>query len=75
MCKSNNSWLTQLQYAFQDEQNLYLAMEYHPGGDFSIILNRSVRDTPRSSNWHPVALKGLSHGRGQTRFGSCVPHS
>lgn len=40
MFKSNSPWLTQLQYAFQDDINLYLAMDFHPGGDLSIVLNR-----------------------------------
>jgi cell cycle protein kinase DBF2 len=30
-----------LLYAFQDEQHVYLAMEYVPGGDFRTLLNNS----------------------------------
>jgi len=34
-------WLVRLLYAFQDEQHVYLAMEYVPGGDFRTLLNNS----------------------------------
>ncbi|XP_067933082.1 citron Rho-interacting kinase-like [Watersipora subatra] len=40
MSKSNNPWLTQLHYAFQDTENLYLAMDFHPGGDLAILMSR-----------------------------------
>ena len=31
--RANSQWITQLHYAFQDQHNLYLAMDFHPGGD------------------------------------------
>jgi len=34
-------WLVRLLYAFQDTLNVYLAMEYIPGGDFRTLLNNS----------------------------------
>ena len=46
MAKSNNAWLTQLHYAFQDEYCLYLAMDFHPGGDLAILLGRQVLCIP-----------------------------
>nr|XP_057910508.1 citron rho-interacting kinase isoform X2 [Doryrhamphus excisus] len=33
-------WFPQLFYAFQDEDHVYLAMEYLPGGDLLSLLNR-----------------------------------
>jgi citron Rho-interacting kinase len=42
MAKSCSVWLTQLQYAFQDQENLYLVMEFHPGGDLLSLLGRWV---------------------------------
>ena len=40
MARASNDWLTHLQYAFQDVQNLYLVMEFHPGGDMLSLLSR-----------------------------------
>jgi serine/threonine protein kinase len=37
-------WIPKLYGAFQDEYNLYLVMEYVPGGDLFSILDR--RDPP-----------------------------
>ncbi|KAJ3107619.1 hypothetical protein HDU97_003613 [Phlyctochytrium planicorne] len=38
---SNSVWLIKLLYAFQDVENVYLAMEYAPGGDMRTLLNNS----------------------------------
>ncbi|XP_064619813.1 citron rho-interacting kinase-like [Lineus longissimus] len=40
MAKACSPWITQLQYAFQDHHNLYLVMEFHPGGDLLSLLAR-----------------------------------
>ncbi|XP_070571678.1 citron rho-interacting kinase-like isoform X2 [Ptychodera flava] len=40
MAKAKNPWITSLQYAFQDHKNLYLVMEFHPGGDLLSLLSR-----------------------------------
>ena len=40
MAKTSSEWITQLQYAFQDANNLYLVMEFHPGGDLLSLLAR-----------------------------------
>ncbi|XP_066515715.1 citron rho-interacting kinase isoform X2 [Hoplias malabaricus] len=37
---SNSPWIPQLQHAFQDQDNVYLVMEYMPGGDLMALLNR-----------------------------------
>eukprot|EP01133_Synstelium_polycarpum_P015718 gene15718-18674_t len=39
MSEAGGKWITKLLYAFQDSANLYLAMEYHCGGDFRALLN------------------------------------
>jgi len=35
---SGNPWLVELHYSFQDEHNLYLLMEFLPGGDLMALL-------------------------------------
>ncbi|XP_076037346.1 citron rho-interacting kinase sticky [Oratosquilla oratoria] len=40
MAKAVSPWITKLQYAFQDDQLLYLVMEFHPGGDLLSLLDR-----------------------------------
>ncbi|OJJ43058.1 hypothetical protein ASPZODRAFT_1208845 [Penicilliopsis zonata CBS 506.65] len=38
---AKSEWLVKLLYAFQDESQIYLAMEYVPGGDFRTLLNNT----------------------------------
>uniref|UniRef100_A0A3P9I4R5 non-specific serine/threonine protein kinase n=1 Tax=Oryzias latipes TaxID=8090 RepID=A0A3P9I4R5_ORYLA len=33
-------WITELHYAFQDDNYLYLAMDYYPGGDLLTLLSK-----------------------------------
>jgi serine/threonine kinase 38 len=35
---ANNFWVVKLHYSFQDDKNLYLVMEFLPGGDLMTIL-------------------------------------
>ena len=44
MAKAVSVWITQLQYAFQDKDNLYLVMEFHPGGDLLSLLSRYLHE-------------------------------
>ncbi|RJE17639.1 serine threonine-protein kinase [Aspergillus sclerotialis] len=38
---AKSDWLVKLLYAFQDDDQIYLAMEYVPGGDFRTLLNNT----------------------------------
>ncbi|KAL4927574.1 serine/threonine-protein kinase [Aspergillus undulatus] len=38
---AKSEWLVKLLYAFQDETQIYLAMEFVPGGDFRTLLNNT----------------------------------
>ncbi|KUI73520.1 Serine/threonine-protein kinase sid2 [Cytospora mali] len=38
---AKSQWLVRLLYSFQDDKNIYLAMEYVPGGDFRTLLNNT----------------------------------
>lgn len=49
MAMAHSPWLTTLQYAFQDINNLYFVMEYHPGGDLLGLLYRQGGTLPESA--------------------------
>lgn len=36
----NRKWITNLHYAFQDDTNLYLVMDYYSGGDLLTLLSK-----------------------------------
>ncbi|KAL3473507.1 kinase-like domain-containing protein [Aspergillus californicus] len=38
---AKSEWLVKLLYAFQDDTQIYLAMEFVPGGDFRTLLNNT----------------------------------
>ncbi|XP_026574414.1 citron Rho-interacting kinase [Pseudonaja textilis] len=40
LSQNASPWIPRLHYAFQDEKNLYLVMDYEPGGDLLSFLNR-----------------------------------
>ncbi|XP_068142732.1 LOW QUALITY PROTEIN: citron Rho-interacting kinase [Drosophila tropicalis] len=40
MARRQSEWLINLQYAFQDNDHLYLVMEYMPGGDLLSLMSR-----------------------------------
>ncbi|XP_025090318.1 citron Rho-interacting kinase-like isoform X2 [Pomacea canaliculata] len=40
MAQCTSPWLTKLHFAFQDSVNLYLVMDFHPGGDLLSLLCR-----------------------------------
>ncbi|XP_041348111.1 citron Rho-interacting kinase-like isoform X2 [Gigantopelta aegis] len=40
MATTTSPWITHLHYAFQDAVNLYLVMDFHPGGDLLSLLSR-----------------------------------
>ncbi|ESO03649.1 hypothetical protein HELRODRAFT_143813, partial [Helobdella robusta] len=40
MSKSSSEWITQLYHSFYNSKNVYLIMEFHPGGDLLSLLSR-----------------------------------
>ena len=38
LVKAKNPWIVGLKFSFQDDENLYLVMEYLPGGDLMNLL-------------------------------------
>lgn len=49
---SKSPWLVKLLYAFQDTQNVYLAMEFVPGGDYRTLLNNTGILNPRHTRFY-----------------------
>jgi serine/threonine-protein kinase MRCK len=43
LVKGNPLWITKLHYAFQDNDNLYLVMDYYCGGDLLTLLSKFDR--------------------------------
>nr|XP_039247827.1 serine/threonine-protein kinase MRCK alpha-like isoform X1 [Styela clava] len=42
----NTNWITKLHYAFQDDNNLYLVMDYYVGGDLLTLLSKFEEGLP-----------------------------
>ncbi|XP_072125708.1 serine/threonine-protein kinase MRCK beta [Mobula birostris] len=40
LVNGDSRWITKLHFAFQDEDHLYLIMDYYAGGDFLTLLSR-----------------------------------
>ncbi|KAM7354804.1 citron rho-interacting kinase sticky isoform 2-T2 [Cochliomyia hominivorax] len=57
MSKRCSDWITSLQYAFQDNEHLYLIMEYLPGGD---LLGLMSRNGPFDEIWTRFYLAELT---------------
>jgi serine/threonine protein kinase len=38
LASADNNWIVGLQYSFQDDINLYMVMEFLPGGDLMSLL-------------------------------------
>lgn len=49
---SKSPWLVKLLYAFQDPTNVYLAMEFVPGGDYRTLLNNAGILSPRHTRFY-----------------------
>lgn len=44
----SKDWFTKLHFAFQDEFNLYLIMDYYSGGDFLTLISKYEDGLPES---------------------------
>ncbi|KAK9472436.1 kinase-like domain-containing protein [Dipodascopsis tothii] len=49
---AKSPWLVKLLYAFQNPENIYLAMEYVPGGDYRTLLNNTGILSPRHARFY-----------------------
>jgi serine/threonine protein kinase len=49
---AKSPWLVNLLYSFQDPENVYLAMEFVPGGDYRTLLNNTRILSPRHTRFY-----------------------
>uniref|UniRef100_A0AC35UBI3 Non-specific serine/threonine protein kinase n=1 Tax=Rhabditophanes sp. KR3021 TaxID=114890 RepID=A0AC35UBI3_9BILA len=48
MVNGDRNWITNLHYAFQDDKNLYLVMDYYVGGDLLTLLSKCDNILPEN---------------------------
>lgn len=62
LCKMNSTFVTNLKYALQDEENLYLVMDLMLGGDLKFHLINAGRFTEKRARFYAAqVLLGLEH--------------
>ena len=47
LVKGERLWITELYHAFQDEDFLYLVMEYYSGGDLLTLISKFEVSVPQ----------------------------
>ncbi|QPG73511.1 serine/threonine-protein kinase dbf2 [Brettanomyces nanus] len=52
LTNTRSEWLVKLFYAFQDTDNVYMAMEFVPGGDFRTLLNNAGYLIPQHARFY-----------------------
>ncbi|VEU21571.1 DEKNAAC102623 [Brettanomyces naardenensis] len=52
LTNTRSEWLVKLFYAFQDTENVYMAMEFVPGGDFRTLLNNAGYLIPQHARFY-----------------------
>lgn len=52
LTNTRSDWLVKLFYAFQDVENVYMAMEFVPGGDFRTLLNNAGYLIPQHARFY-----------------------
>ncbi len=52
LTNTRSDWLVKLLYAFQDPSNVYLAMEFVPGGDYRTLLNNTGSLIPQHTRFY-----------------------
>lgn len=55
MAHTDSQWIVRLQYAFQDIQNLYMVMEFMPGGDL-VNLMSTIEITEELAKFYTAEL-------------------
>ena len=56
MAEATNPWIVKLYHSFQDKLNLYLVMEFLPGGDFKKLLRTHETLTEKETRFYMAEL-------------------
>ena len=56
LTESENSWIVTLHYSFQDDRNLYMVMEYLPGGDLMGLLMKEDTFSEQAARFYIAEL-------------------
>jgi serine/threonine kinase 38 len=54
--RDEDSWIVTLHYSFQDQRNLYMVMEYLPGGDLMGLLMKEDTFTETATRFYVAEL-------------------
>ncbi|KAL6095423.1 cdc42bpb [Pungitius sinensis] len=69
LVKGDSQWITTLHYAFQDDNHLYLVMDYYVGGDLLTLLSKFEDRLPEDMSKFYVAEMVLAvHSIHQQRY-------
>ena len=52
LVEADHTWVVKMFYSFQDQQNLYLIMEFLPGGDMMTLLMKKDTLTDEQSQFY-----------------------
>jgi serine/threonine protein kinase len=56
LAASDNPWIVTLEYSFQDDRNLYMVMEYLPGGDLMGLLMKEDTFTEEATKQYMAEM-------------------
>jgi len=56
MADNDNQWLVTLQYSFQDQNRLYMVMEYLPGGDLMGLLIKEDKLSEETTKFYAAEM-------------------
>ena len=65
LTKANNPWVVELKLSFQDDNYLYLVMEYLPGGDLmKLLMDKDILTEEEARFYMAESVHGLHSDSG-----------
>jgi serine/threonine kinase 38 len=68
LAQAQNPWIVELYYSFQDENYLYLAMEYLPGGDLMNLFIKRETLTEEEARFYGAEIVQAVHSAHQLNY-------